>query len=129
DIKYRRVMEAIRNRLGALTSILASLWKHSQYQKLKRYNDARWRAREQYGLSSYSGRILFVSSNERVAPPSAYKESIHQTNPWLNAARGDVRELTIEATHTGIFQEPGLRRLVEELRSEFGASEPTQGAE
>jgi hypothetical protein len=77
DIKYRRVMEAIRNR----------------------------------------------------APPSAYKESIHQTNPWLNAARGDVRELTIEATHTGIFQEPGLRRLVEELRSEFGASEPTQGAE
>ena len=129
DIKHRRVMEAIRNRLGALTSILASLWKHSQYQKLKRYNDARWRAREQYGLSSYSGRILFVSSNERVAPPSAYKESIHQTNPWLNAARGDVRELTIEATHTGIFQEPGLRRLVEELRSEFGASEPTQGAE
>jgi thioesterase domain-containing protein/acyl carrier protein len=129
DVKRRRVMEAIRNRLEALTSILASLWKRGQYLKLKRYNDARSRAREQYKLSPYSGRVLFIWSSERVAPPSAYKEQIHQVNPWLNAAKGDVRKLAIEGTHTGIFQEPGLRRLAEELRSEFGASEPAQGAE
>jgi len=128
DIKRRRVMEAIRNRLGSLARILASLWKRGQYLKLKRYDDARSRARAQYEVSPYSGRVLFIYSSERAAPPSAYKESMHQTNPWLNAARGDVRRLSIEGTHAGIFQEPGLRQLVEELRSEFGASELAQGA-
>ncbi len=129
DVKRRRVMEAIHNRLEALGSILASIWKRGPYLKLKRYNDARLSARGKYELSPYSGRVLFIWSSEPVAPPSAYKEQIRQTNPWLKAARGDVRELTIEGTHTGIFREPGLRRLVEELRSELGAGERAKGTE
>ncbi|MCK4355560.1 hypothetical protein KAW44_00600, partial [Candidatus Bipolaricaulota bacterium] len=78
DVKRRRVMEAIHNRLEALGSILASIWKRGPYLKLKRYNDARLSARGKYELSPYSGRVLFIWSSEPVAPPSAYKEQIRQ---------------------------------------------------
>ncbi|MFC2106156.1 amino acid adenylation domain-containing protein, partial [Candidatus Bipolaricaulota bacterium] len=123
NIERRRILEALGNRWRSFRHRLALLWDREQYNKSKRYFEARMKARTQYHLSPYAGRILYVWSSEAEAPPSAYRNCVSGSQSWLEVSNGGMRRVVIEGTHTGIFREPGLSQLVEQLKSEFAAAE------
>jgi thioesterase domain-containing protein len=76
--------------------------------------EAHWFAINNYIVKPYDGRVLLLQAKSQPLFSTSKPE-----DTWRHLAKGDLTIINIPGSHEGMFHEPHVRTLAQELRSQL----------